>query len=87
MDTPAPPGVVWTVVEPRADLAHRLWRLRRRVDHLDASLRQTDAGWELTFALNDRRLMTSTFATRALAEADAGARRGELVRAGWALHW
>jgi hypothetical protein len=75
------------LVDLRADLAHSLWRLRRRVDHLDASLRQTDAGWELTFALNDRRLMTSTFETRALAEGDADARRQDLVRAGWTAHW
>jgi hypothetical protein len=75
------------LVEPRADLAHRLWRLRRRVDHLDASLRQSADGWELTFALNDRRLMTSVFASRVLAEADADTRRMELVRAGWTLHW
>ena len=75
------------LIAPRADLAHRLWRLRRRVDHLDASLRQTDAGWELTFALNDRRLMTSSFDTRALAEGDADARRKDLIRAGWTMHW
>ena len=75
------------LIEARADLAHRLWRLRRRVDHLDASLRQTDAGWELTFALNDRRLMTSSFDTRVLAEADADARRKDLIRAGWTMHW
>lgn len=80
-------GPIVQIIEPRADLAHRLWRLRRRVDHLDASLRQTSAGWELTFALNDRRLMTSAFATRALAETDADARRTELVRAGWTPHW
>jgi hypothetical protein len=78
---------VLRIVDPRADLAHRLWRLRRRVDHLDAVLRQTEAGWELTFLLNDRRLMTTTFETRALAHADADVRRKDLVRAGWTLHW
>lgn len=74
-------------VEPRWDLTHRLWRLRRRADHLDASLRQTDAGWELTFALNDRCLVATTFSIRSLAEADAESRRQELVRAGWTPHW
>lgn len=82
---PDPPFI--QILDLRADLAHRLWRLRRRVDHLDASLRQTEAAWELTFVLNDRRLMTTTFETRALAEADADVRRTDLVRAGWTMHW
>ncbi len=75
------------IVEPENALTKRLWRLRRRHDHLDASLRPADEHWELTFALNDRALITTSFQSRGAAMDDAETRKRELVRAGWNLHW
>ena len=75
------------VVESTNTLTTRLWRLRRRHDHLDASLQAAGERWDLTFALNDRRLLTTSFSSREDAVGDAETRRKELVRAGWNLHW
>jgi hypothetical protein len=75
------------VVEPANTLTRRLWRLRRRHDHLDASLEAAGERWDLTFALNDRTLLTTSFSSREAAVGDAETRRKELVRAGWNLHW
>jgi hypothetical protein len=75
------------VIPPTDTLTHRLWRLRRRHDHLDARVQPVGTGWTLTFVLNDRELLTTTFDTREAAVEDAEARRRDLVRVGWNLHW
>lgn len=72
---------------PGGSLAHRLWRLRRRRDHLDASVRPAGQGWELSFSLNDRPLVAWIIATREAAVHDAETRRADLLRAGWNVHW
>jgi hypothetical protein len=68
-------------------LAMRVWRLRRRTDHIDASIRQVGDTWELTYAMNERPLVTSSFSTRREADTEASARKRELQRVGWTLHW
>ncbi|HUL75461.1 MAG TPA: hypothetical protein VLT86_20275 [Vicinamibacterales bacterium] len=71
----------------RADLADRLWRVRKRHDHIDAVLHASPAGWELQFGRNDRPLVVWQFATEAEARREADARLKELQRAGWTSHW
>ncbi len=80
-------GLPIHVVEPANTLMSRLWRLRRRHDHLDASIQAASDRWDLTFALNDRPLLTTSFESREAAVEDAEMRKRELVRAGWNLHW
>ncbi|MFI5177833.1 MAG: hypothetical protein ACHQO8_04695 [Vicinamibacterales bacterium] len=70
-----------------ADLTDRLWRVRKRHDHIDAALRERPPGWELQFGRNDRPLVVWQFATEAEARREADARLKELQRAGWATHW
>ena len=65
----------------------RLWRVRRRRDHIDALLNGAGAGWDLQFLRNDRRLVVWRFETREAASAEASARLRELERAGWTSHW
>jgi len=69
------------------DLGHRLWRMRRRHDQIDAVLRPTGQGWELTYSRNQRPMLVWRYASRDDAVADADARRRELERAGWTAHW
>ena len=69
------------------DLNDRLWRVRRRTHRIDAILRQSRAGWELTFARDDKPMLSSVFATRAKAVNDADRRLRDLQRAGWTVHW
>jgi hypothetical protein len=66
---------------------HRLWRVRRRHDHIDAELGEDAGAWRLEFLRNDRRLLTWRFADRPAAEAEADRRLRDLQRAGWTLHW
>ena len=75
------------MAQRRADLADRLWRLRRRHDHIDAVLRKRGAQWELRFLRNDRLILTRRYERRDLADAEAGARLRDLQRAGWNTHW
>ena len=66
----------------------RLWRARRRHHHIDAVVSDDSvAGWELTFLYDDRPLITLTFADRDGAVAEADRRLGDLLRAGWNVHW
>jgi hypothetical protein len=65
----------------------RLWRVRRRRDHIDALLGGASGAWDLQFLRNDRRLVTWRFDTRDAARAEADARLRELERAGWTSHW
>jgi hypothetical protein len=68
-------------------LEARLWRVRRRRDHIDAWLDEDGREWTLHIARNDRSLIDWRFATRESAIAEADARRRELQRAGWHTHW
>jgi hypothetical protein len=69
------------------DLRARLWRARRRHDHIDAMLRHVAAGWDLIYLRGERPLVTLRFADRAAAVADADRRLRDLLRAGWNVHW
>ena len=73
--------------DPLGVLRNRLWRMRKRHDHIDASLRSDRSGWTLEFSRNDQPLLTWRFATEEAARAEAAARRRELERAGWTSHW
>jgi hypothetical protein len=75
------------MVRDPADLTDRLWRLRRRHDHIDAVLRRRGSHWELQFLRNDRVLVTRYYARRDVAYTEASARLAELQRAGWSTHW
>lgn len=70
-----------------SDTVIRLWRVRRRRDHIDALLNAGGAGWDLQFLRNDRRLVVWHYETREAASAEAHARLRELERAGWTSHW
>jgi DNA polymerase IIIc chi subunit len=65
----------------------RLWRARRRHDHIDVVLREDERGWVLEYTRNDRRLVERTYATEEAAREDAASRLKELRRAGWVDHW
>lgn len=67
--------------------ATRLWRARRRHDHLDAVVAEATGQWTLRFLLNDRLIVSWPFATRDAAAAEADARLRELQRVGWNTHW
>ena len=65
----------------------RLWRVRRRHDHIDAELREDSSGWQLEFLRNDRLLVRWQFGDPSEARLEADRRLKELQRAGWVLHW
>lgn len=65
----------------------RVWRARRRHDHIDAVLHDRGAGWDLAFLRNDRPLVIWRFTTRDDAVGEAAARLRDLQRAGWNVHW
>ena len=69
------------------DVLRRLWRARRRHAHIDAMLRQSAGGWEVSYSRDNRPLMSRRFDTEEDARADATARFRELQRAGWIDHW
>jgi hypothetical protein len=69
------------------DLTDRLWRARRRHDHIDAVLRQEGTTWQLRFFRNDRLFLTWPYLDRTTAVAEAHRRLRELQRAGWTAHW
>ena len=69
------------------DLTGRLWRARRRHDHLDAVLRTEDGEWRLQYYRNNRLLLSWSYPDRDAARADARRRLRELQRAGWTVHW
>jgi hypothetical protein len=72
---------------PTRDLDHRLWRVRRRHDSIEAYLRPTAAGWSLQFSRNGRLIVTRVFETRDEAVTVADARLNEFERVGWNEHW
>ena len=65
----------------------RLWRVRRRHDHIDAVLRELGPIWELEFVRNDRVFLMWRYPDRASAATEADARLRDLQRAGWTSHW
>ena len=65
----------------------RLWRARRRHDHLDAIVAESAGGWTLQFVLNDRLIVSWPFPTRDDAAREADGRLRELQRVGWNTHW
>ncbi len=67
------------------DLAERLWRARKRHDHVDAVLR--DRPPELSFFYNDRLVLRRRYADVDAATADARVKLSELQRSGWNTHW
>ena len=69
------------------DLHARLWRVRKRHDHIDALLQETGDGWQLQFGRNDRPLVVWQFDTQDEAQREADRRLRELQRAGWTAHW
>ena len=66
---------------------NRLWRVRRRHDHIDAVLRELGSVWELEFVSKDRAFLMWRYPDRASAAAEADVRRRDLLRAGWTSHW
>ena len=71
------------------DRGQRLWRLRKLHDHVDAELtdRGGDGSVEVTFFYNGELAYSRRLPTRALAAAEASAKRAELEREGWMFHW
>ena len=69
------------------DLQSRLWRVRKRHDHIDALLQGTGDGWQLQFGRNDRPLVALRFDTQEEAQREADKRLRDLQRAGWTAHW
>ena len=65
----------------------RLWRVRRRGQWIDATLRQDGGGWRLTYTRNGRLLATLEFDARERAVDAARVRLREFERAGWTEHW
>jgi hypothetical protein len=65
----------------------RLWRARRRHDHIEAELRPDGAAWVLAYARNDRLLLEQRYTREDAARDDAAARLKDLQRAGWVDHW
>ena len=69
------------------DPSRRIWRVRRRHDHIDAELCRSHATWELCYRHNGRVMLVWRYDSQASALREADARLGALVRAGWATHW
>jgi hypothetical protein len=65
----------------------RLWRVRRRHDHIDAVLSQGTDVWTLEYLRNDSLFLAWRYSDRESAVADADGRLMELLRAGWTSHW
>ena len=65
----------------------RLWRVRKRHDHIDATLAPTAGRWELAYAHNDKPMVVWRYTEQHEAQTDAEARRRQLERAGWTNHW
>lgn len=68
-------------------LSDRLWRARRRHDHVDAVLKQDGSVWTLQFFHNDRQMLTWSYPDAESARAEAASRLRALQRAGWNVHW
>ena len=71
------------------DRAQRLWRLRKLHDYVDAEIKEGggEGAIEVHFFFNGAFSYSRQLATRALAVAEASAKRTELEREGWMFHW
>jgi hypothetical protein len=67
--------------------ASRVWRVRRRGDAIDASLRQIRAVWQLQLTRKGKVIGEWEFDTRGEAITAATLRRQAFERAGWTHHW
>ena len=65
----------------------RLWRARKRHDHIDAVLFNVGPVWELRLTLNRRELWRDRFDDPERARRAADDRLHDLQRAGWNSHW
>ena len=67
---------------------HRLWRLRKLHQFVDAELREHDGtGVEVLFFYNGALAYGRQVPTLAEALAEAAGKRAELEREGWMFHW
>jgi hypothetical protein len=67
---------------------HRLWRLRKQNLVVDAEMRDEGTlGVEIAFLYNGELTYRRRWPTRDAAIAEATAKRSELEREGWMLHW
>ena len=65
----------------------RLWRARRRHDHVDAVLDRAGSGWELRFLWNDKPMIARRYRQAKAARTEAASKLRELERNGWISHW
>jgi hypothetical protein len=65
----------------------RLWRLRKQYQWVDAVLLEAADEVELRVSYNGEVAYVRRHPTRALAVADAEARRADLERDAWMPHW
>ncbi len=66
----------------------RVWRLRRMHQQVDAILFEgADGSVDLALRYNGQEAYRRRWPTRHDALADAGLRRADLEREGWASHW
>ena len=74
--------------EQPAPVSHRLWRLRRLNQQIDAQLCDYgESGADLLFVHNGGLLYTRRWPSRDEAVAAAAEKRVELERGGWTAHW
>jgi hypothetical protein len=66
---------------------HRLWRLRKLHQFVDAELREHDAGVEVLFFYNGQLSYGRQLPTLAAALSEAAEKRADLEREGWMFHW
>ena len=67
---------------------HRLWRLRKLHQFVDAELRECDGtGVEVLFFYNGELSYGRQVPDLAAALAEAAGKRAELEREGWMFHW
>jgi hypothetical protein len=71
------------------DRETRLWRVRKLHQYVDAELREVanGGGTEVHFFYNGDFAYARRLPSRALALAEAAAKRNELEREGWMFHW
>ena len=68
-------------------VSHRLWRLRKLHQSIDAVLVNEGEDVELRFLLNGELIHSRRGLARVAALEAAAARRADLEREGWMAHW